>query len=169
VGKGSSKTMTFRAYNTGTGTLSGTISDNRDWITVGSSSFEGNDNTISVIVDTSGLTESLTPYTGTVTVASNGGIKTVEVSVTVIPPGAVRFPNPFSLSTHSNLTFWGTSIPYAEVRIYTLAGELVVTLVETYGANSLSWNGRNEKGAKVATGIYFYTGEGFRGKLAVIK
>ena len=169
VGKGSSKTMTFRAYNTGTGTLSGTISDNRDWITVDSTSFEGNDNTISVTVETNGLAESFTPYTGTVTVTSNGGTKTVEVSVTVIPPGAVPFPNPFSLSTHSNLTFWGTSIPYGEVRIYTLAGELVVTLVETYGANSLSWNARNEQGNQVVTGIYFYTAKDSKGKLAVIK
>jgi len=170
VGKGSSKTMTFRAYNLAGGTLSGTISDNRDWITVDSTSFVGNDNTISVTVDTNELTESFTSYTGTVTVTSNGGTKTVEVSVTVIPPGAVPFPNPFSLSTHCNLTFWGTSIPYAEVRIYTLAGELVKTLDEIYGANSLSWNGRNERGVKVAVGIYIvYIAEGTRVKIAVVK
>ena len=169
VGKGSSKTMTFRAYNLAGGTLSGTISDNRDWITVDSTSFVGNDNTISVTVDTNELTESFTSYTGTVTVTSNGGTKTVEVSVTVIPPGAVAFPNPFSLSIHGSVTFWGTSIPYGTVRIHTLAGELVITLVEVGGANTLSWNGRNEQGNQVVTGIYFYTAKDSRGKLAVIK
>ncbi len=169
VGKGSSKTMTFRAYNLAGGTLSGTISDNRDWITVDSTSFVGNDNTISVTVDTNGLTESLIPKLGTVTVTSNGGTKTVEVSVTVIPPGAVAFPNPFSLSTHSSVTFWGTSIPDGTVRVYTLAGELVITLVEVGGANTLSWNGRNEQGNQVVPGIYPYTADGSKGKLAVIK
>ena len=169
VGKGSSKTMTFRAYNTGTGTLSGTISTNRDWITVDSTSFVGNDNTISVTVDTTELPESFTPKLGTITVTSNGGTKTVDISVTVIPPGAVAFPNPFSLSGHASVTFWGTSIPYGTVRIHTLAGELVITLVEVGGANSLSWNGRNEQGNQVVPGIYPYTADGSKGKLAVIK
>ncbi len=100
---------------------------------------------------------------------SNGGTKTVEISVTVIPPGAVAFPNPFSLSIHSSVTFWGTSIPDGTVRIYALAGELVITLVETGGANTLSWNGRNEQGNQVVTGIYPYTADGSQGKLAVIK
>ena len=166
MGTSSSRIMTFRAYNSGGGTLSGTISDNRDWIAVSLTSFEGNDNTISVTVDTNGLTESLTPYTGTVTVTSNGGTKTVEVSVTVIPTGAVPFPNPVSLSD-SILTFWGTSIPYAEIRIYGLAGELVKTLDEIYGASKVSWDGRNEQGNRVARGVYFYTAKDFKGKFVV--
>ena len=170
VGTSSSKIMTFRAYNSGGGTLDGTISDNRDWIAVGSSSFEGNDNTISVTVDTNGLTESFTPYTGTVTVMSNGGTKTVEVFVTVIPTGAVACPNPFSLSGHTSLSFWGTSVAHAKVRIFTLTGELVKTLDEIYGAGKISWDARNERGVKVAAGIYIvYIAEGSRVKIAVIK
>jgi len=170
LGKSSSKTMTFRAYNSGGGTLSGTISDNRNWITVSSTSFEGNDNTISVTVETDGLTESLTPYTGTVTVTSNGGTKTVEVSVTVIPTGVVGYPQPFSHSRHASLTFWGTSVAHAKIKIYTLAGELVKTLDETYGASKVSWDGRNDKGAKVAGGIYIvYTSKGSRVNIAVVK
>ncbi len=167
VGKGSSKTMTFRAYNTGTGTLSGTISDNRDWITVDSTSFEGNDNTIFVTVDTNGLAESFIPYTGTVAVTSNGGTKTVEVSVTVIPTGALAYPNPFSLSGDTSLTFWGTSIPNADIRIYTLTGELVRTLTEVHGDSKVLWDGRNEKGNLVARGVYYYTAKNFRGKFVV--
>lgn len=167
VGTNSSKIMTFRAYNAGTGILSGTISDNRDWIAVSLTSFEGNDNTISVTVDTNGLTESLTPYTGTVTVSSNGGTKTAEVSVTVIPTGAVAYPNPFSLSGHTSLIFWGTSVAYAKVRIFTLTGELVKTLDEIYGASKVSWDGRNDNGNPIARGVYHYTAKNFRGKFVV--
>ncbi len=166
VGKSSSKTMSFRAYNTGTGILSGTISDNRSWIIVSSTSFEGNDNIISVSVQTEGLAESGSPYTGTVTLASNGGTKTVDVSVTVIPTGVAAYPNPVSTSD-STVTFWGTSIPNAQVRIYTLTGELIRTLTEAYGASKVFWDGRNEQGNPVARGVYYYTAKNFRGKFVV--
>ena len=169
VGKSSTKIMTFRAYNAGGGTLSGTISVNRNWMTVSPTSFEGNDNTISVTISTEGLAESHTPYIGTITVTSNGGTKTIEVSVIVIPAGAVVYPNPFSLARHNNLSFWGTGVPYAEIRIFTLAGELVKTLDERYGASEVSWDSRNEKGDKVARGIYIYVVKNFPGKIAIIK
>jgi len=169
VGKGSSKIMSFRAYNTGAGILSGTINVNRNWMTVNPTSFEGNDNTISVTVSTEGLTESRTPYTGTITVTSNGGTKTIEVSVIVIPTGVVTYPNPFSPARHTNLTFWGTGVSYAKIRIFTLAGESVKTLDERYGTSEVSWNGRNEKGDEVARGIYIYITKDSTGKIAVIK
>jgi len=169
LGKSSSKIMSFRAYNAGAGTLSGDISVDHNWMTVSPTSFEGNDNTISVTVRTEGLTESRTPYTGTITVTSNGGTKTIEVSVIVNPTGVVAYPNPFSLGRHTNLTFWGTGVPYAKIRIFTLAGELVKTLDERYGASQVSWDGTNEKGDKVARGIYVYVGKNFTGKIAIIK
>lgn len=165
------KTLTFRAYNTGTGTLSGTVSDDRDWITVDPTSFSGNDNTISVTVHTDIMALELwKTYTGTVTVVSNGGTKTVEISFT---PTCVRvYPNPFILSQHEKLTFWGTGILGAEVRIYTLSGKLVKTLYETMGKNKLYWDGRNEEGDPVSSGIYLYltiSSEGKNaGKFAVI-
>ena len=170
VGKNSSKTMTFRAYNSGGGTLSGTVSDNRDWISVSSTSFEGNDNTIYITIDTHGLSESLSPYTGTVALASNGGTKTVDVSVTIIPIGAVAYPNPFSLSGHTSLTFWGTSVPNAKIEIYSLTGELVKTLEEKYGASELFWDGTNQRGVRVTPGIYIVRmGPGIIVRIAIIK
>jgi len=169
VGKGSIETVTFRAYNAGGGTLSGTISANRNWITVSPTTLEGNDNTVSLTVETGELTEKFTPYAGTVTVTSNGGTKTVEIFVTVIPTGAVAYPNPFSLSRHNNLTFWGTYVPYAKIRIFTLGGELVKTLEEIYGASKFSWDGRNEKGDELARGIYIYIVKESRGKITVVK
>ncbi|TET07274.1 T9SS type A sorting domain-containing protein, partial [Candidatus Aerophobetes bacterium] len=165
------KTLTFRAYNAGTGTLSGTVSDDRDWITVNPTSFSGNDNTISVTVHTDIMAlEFWKTYTGTVTVVSNGGTKTVEISFT---PTCVRvYPNPFILSQHEKLTFWGTGIPGAEVRIYTLSGKLVKTLYETMGKNKLYWDGRNKEGDLVSSGIYLYVvispKEKNTGKFAVI-
>jgi hypothetical protein len=169
MAKSSTKTMTYRAYNAGGGTLSGNVSDNRDWISVNPTSFEGNDNEISVTVETERLAESLTPYTGTITITSNGGTKTVEVSLIVIPTGAVAYPIPFSLSRHSNLIFWGTYVPYAKIQIFTLGGELVKTLEERNGASNLSWDGRNEKGDKVARGIYIYIVKDTTGKIAVVE
>ncbi len=169
MGKGSTKTMSFRAYNAGSGVLSGNVSASQDWITVTPTSFEGNDNTISVTVETSALTESLSAYTGTVTLTSNGGTETVEIFAVVIPTGAVAYPNPFSLSRHTELTFWGTYVPYAKIQIFTLGGELVRTLEERNGASNLSWDTRNEKGDKVARGIYIYIVKEFRGKIAVVE
>jgi hypothetical protein len=169
LGKGSSKTMTFRAYNAGAGTLSGSITANRDWITVNPSSFEGNDNTISVTIETAGLVESLTPYTAVITVTSNGGTETIQVWLLVIPSGIVAYPNPFSPSLHTVLVFWGNSVPYMKIRILNLAGELVKVLQEKYGNSMVSWDGRNEQGNLVARGIYIFVMGTFTGKIAVVK
>ncbi len=166
---GSSKTMTFRIYNSGDGTLSGTISADSNWISVDPTSFEGNENTISVTVNTESLAESTTPYGGTITVTSNGGTKTVAISVAVVPGGAVAYPNPFSLSEHAGLTFWGISVAHAKIQIFTLAGKLVKTLEETYGAGKVSWDGRNEKGVKVSRGVYVFVVGSYSGKIAIVE
>jgi flagellar hook assembly protein FlgD len=45
------------------------------------------------------------------------------------------------------------------VRIYDVSGRLVRTLfsgVKDAGRYSLAWNGANDRGAEVASGIYFY-------------
>ncbi len=169
LGKGSNKTMTFRAYNAGAGTLSGSVTVNRDWITVNPSSFEGNDNTIYITVETEELTESLSPHTGAVTVTSNGGIESIEVSLLVIPSGIVVYPNPFSPSAHTNLVFWGNSVPYVKIRILTLAGELIRVLEEKDGNSMVLWNGRNEQGNPVTRGIYIFTMGTLGGKIAIKK
>ncbi len=167
LGKGSSKTMTFRAYNAGAGTLSGSITANRDWITLNPSSFAGNDNTISVTIETAGLVESLTPYSGLITIASNGGGESIEVSLLVIPSGIVAYPNPFSPSLGTNLIFWGNSVPYVKIQILNLAGELVKVLEEKYGSSMLSWDGRNEQGNLVTRGVYIFSMGAFSGKIAI--
>jgi flagellar hook assembly protein FlgD len=45
------------------------------------------------------------------------------------------------------------------IKIYNVAGELVRTLVDEMknaGAYSIAWDGRNNAGSDVASGIYFY-------------
>jgi len=169
MGTGSTKTMTLQVYNSGDGTLSGTISADSNWISVNPTSFEGNEHTISVTVNTENLAESTTSYGGTITVTSNGGTKTVGIFVVVIPGGAVAYPSPFSLSRHAVLTFWGTSVVHAKIQIFTLAGKLVKTLEETYGAGKVSWDGRNEKGVKVARGVYIFVVGSYSGKIAIVE
>ncbi|OGS02464.1 MAG: hypothetical protein A3G41_08125 [Elusimicrobia bacterium RIFCSPLOWO2_12_FULL_59_9] len=79
------------------------------------------------------------------------------------------YPNPFHNGGSNSLTirippaFQGNNL---NVQFYTMAGELVDT------QRSLSWDGRNEAGQRVASGVYIYTvrtDKGFlKGRVAVI-
>ena len=61
----------------------------------------------------------------------------------------------------------------ATIRIYTIEGVLVRTLTETGGDGGLVWDGRNERGEMVGSGIYLYRVEDEdahrEGKFAVIQ
>jgi len=154
IPKPASKTMIFTISNSGGGTLSGTITTDRTWIKVEPTSFDSNDVTVSVTVYTDTL-EVWRTYTGTVTIDSNGGVKTINVSV--LPTCVKSYPNPYSLSSGKPLTFWGTGVPHATIKIYTLSGELVKTLKEINGEDKITWDGRNEDGERIVRGIYFFT------------
>lgn len=66
-------------------------------------------------------------------------------------------PNPFNASTRIYF-----DLPYSgktALVIFNLLGEKVATLVDqtlTSGNHSLVWNGKNQDGVEVASGIYFY-------------
>ncbi|MBI5743599.1 MAG: S8 family serine peptidase [Elusimicrobia bacterium] len=66
---------------------------------------------------------------------------------------AVAYPNPFNPKTQKLVTF---TVPEAmaasgtEVKVYTSEGELVRKL------DSLAWDGRNEAGVLVASGVYIF-------------
>ena len=70
---------------------------------------------------------------------------------------AQNYPNPFNPST--SIEF---SVPVnsdVTIRIYNLLGEVVTTLVSeeiSTGHHSVLWNGNNEVGNQVTSGIYFY-------------
>jgi hypothetical protein len=150
-----SKVLSFIVTNTGGGTLNGTISDDREWITVDPVSFNSSSQTVYVLVDNSVLNKPKGEYTGTVTVdAGSAGTETVAVSV--LATCVFTRPNPYN-PRNGKLTFFGSGVPGGTIKIYTLAGELVKTLEETTGSETIEWDGRNEQDDEVISGIYLYT------------
>ena len=87
VQQGETQTRTFDVTNCGGGTLDWTVSGDQSWITVnptgGSTATEAD--TVTVTIDTAGLSDGA--YTGTVTVSSEYGTKagTISVNVTTSP------------------------------------------------------------------------------------
>ena len=68
-----------------------------------------------------------------------------------------NYPNPFNPATHIQVSLPQRSP--VSVRVYDTVGQLVRTLMEgeqEAGFYLLSWDGRNEAGAEVASGTYLY-------------
>jgi hypothetical protein len=66
-------------------------------------------------------------------------------------------PNPFSSST--TIRFDLARPAAVKVAVYNVKGELVSTILDenmTEGRNEITWDARDERGAPVASGIYFY-------------
>jgi hypothetical protein len=80
------------------------------------------------------------------------------------------FPNPF-VPERGPLVFANLT-ESATIHIYNLVGQLVRTLVEDSKDGGLEWDGRNNRGRAVDSGIYYFTvssgKESIRGKFAVI-
>jgi hypothetical protein len=67
-------------------------------------------------------------------------------------------PNPFNPTTTIGFEV-PTGGARVTIRIYDVAGRLVRTVVNEYraaGRHRVPWDGRNQHGARVATGVYFY-------------
>lgn len=84
--------------------------------------------------------------------------------VTEIPGGAipdefvlnVNYPNPFNAGT--TMTFDAPASEYVELQVYDLLGRRVKTVFRgnsIRGRNVYSWNGTDESGKSVSTGVYF--------------
>lgn len=84
------------------------------------------------------------------------------------------YPNPFKPAIHNKITFVEVT-DTATIRIFTIVGELVKTIeVTPADSGRPTWDGKNEAGEKVASGIYIYlitTQEGYKisGKIGIIK
>ena len=80
------------------------------------------------------------------------------------------FPNPF-LPDRGALVFANLTAS-ATIRIYDLAGQLIRTLVEDNKDGGLEWDGSNDRGGRVDSGVYYFTvssgKESVRGKFAVV-
>ena len=83
-----------------------------------------------------------------------------------------NFPNPFNPSTR--ISFGLDEATHVILRVYDPAGRHVRTLVDEHrmpGDYNELWDGKNEKGKPVATGVYFYrltTGERTKTKKMVL-
>jgi len=84
----------------------------------------------------------------------------VEKYTTILPENfylAQNYPNPFNSSTQI-----GYGLPldaHVKLTIYNILGEKVRVLVDEYqsaGERNIIWDGKNENGEVVATGIYLY-------------
>ena len=69
-----------------------------------------------------------------------------------------NYPNPFNLETSIRI-----EMPHSgnvSLKIYSLSGQLIKTILSQKllqaGSNILRWDGRNESGNVVGSGIYFY-------------
>jgi|GEM_PF-2856636 len=70
---------------------------------------------------------------------------------------AANYPNPFNPST--TISFSTPELSNVNITIFNMLGQHVVTLtdgVKPAGTYSIVWNGRNEAGMAVTSGIYFY-------------
>jgi hypothetical protein len=69
-----------------------------------------------------------------------------------------NFPNPFNPST--TIRYQLAEKGKATVRVYSPSGSLVRTLVDRFhevaGCHEVRWDGRNDRGGKVASGVYLY-------------
>lgn len=68
-----------------------------------------------------------------------------------------NFPNPFNPTTHINFELPRSSD--VQLEIYNVIGQKVTTLADgnyPAGVHTLLWDGRNNSGEKVTSGIYFY-------------
>ena len=68
-----------------------------------------------------------------------------------------NFPNPFNPAT--TITYSIKSNGHTNLTIYNTLGQMVRTLVDTpqpAGVHKVQWNGCDEEGRQVASGVYFY-------------
>jgi hypothetical protein len=85
---------------------------------------------------------------------------TPNASLTGIPDQLTlndNYPNPFNPAT--TITFGLAQDQPVKLTIYTISGEEVITLMEGYvekGFHTVEWNGRNQAGRAVSSGLYIY-------------
>jgi flagellar hook assembly protein FlgD len=54
------------------------------------------------------------------------------------------------------MTFIAKGTDGADIKIYSISGDLVRKVVIFNGSNTVQWDGRNEENEKVARGIYIF-------------
>lgn len=97
-----------------------------------------------------------------VLIGCNGAHTVTHVSLTPEIPQEYQlfqnYPNPFNPKT--TIRYQLPKPTGVTLQIYNLMGELVTTLVDEYqstGNYKTTWNGKNQNGLEVASGVYFYS------------
>jgi len=83
-------------------------------------------------------------------------------------------PNPFvSSGGDARITFKGYGVIRAVIRIYSISGELVRTLREVEAVDTVTWDGRNDDGDPLVSGVYAWISEGpvrtNKGKIVMLR
>jgi hypothetical protein len=96
---------------------------------------------------------------GKVYVQEGTGVENGTDEMNVIPGYSLlqNYPNPFNPSTCIEFDLARTS--QVKLEIYNILGSKVKTLVNdklSVGHKSITWDGKDDQGKKVASGIYFY-------------
>jgi PKD repeat protein len=77
----------------------------------------------------------------------------------IVPPDELQFisyPNPFvQNSSRSQINFMINGADGGELQIYNLKGQKIASLEFAQRANSVTWDGKNNQGKPVSSGIYF--------------
>ncbi len=66
-------------------------------------------------------------------------------------------PNPFNESTEISFNIKNSAHRDAKIAIYNLQGKLIKSYSVSPEMNSITWNGTDEKGAALPSGVYLYT------------
>ncbi|MFC1475759.1 T9SS type A sorting domain-containing protein [Candidatus Zixiibacteriota bacterium] len=104
-----------------------------------------------------GGTGELTFNKGVITVIAPGGILETD---NAIPGKWALFqnrPNPFNNNTL--IDFFLSGPGRARLEVFDILGQKVVDLIDEFlpvGTHQASWNGKNDRGKEVGSGIYFY-------------
>ena len=68
-----------------------------------------------------------------------------------------NYPNPFNASTLIEFTL--PTAAHTNLEVFNIMGQRVATLIDEFteaGPYSILWNGRNDRGSAVASGMYLY-------------
>ncbi|MCK4404211.1 MAG: T9SS type A sorting domain-containing protein, partial [candidate division Zixibacteria bacterium] len=98
---------------------------------------------------------------------TTGVEETADHSIPRVFSLAQNYPNPFNPTTSIQYVLLREG--FVQLQIYNIAGQLVRTLVsrkERAGTHTVSWNGKDNDGKSVSSGIYFYRLETDRFKSA---
>jgi Ca-activated chloride channel homolog len=103
----------------------------------------------------------LTPYTAFLVVEPTGQVADVENQGSERPLTFAlhqNYPNPFNPTTTVRYTVGGTTTVHVKLMIYDMLGRIVKTLVadsRSPGEYSVVWDGTDEQGKSVSTGLYY--------------